>query len=151
MQRAVNRIIHILQANASTDFAKEFAVAEELTHLVRQEIIQRITKPFNDTMRQQPSATYEDKKETCKWANDRLRQLGLAIKCPMTGTPGILWGNRARQSDMGRFTVEASVADGERKPTRSFPKWIDLDLTEAVPRRVSWARGRLPGPAGHER
>jgi len=138
------RIRALLERPPSRDFEKEHAAAEELTHLVRLELIDRLEKPFNQAMRAKPHESYEDKKELCKWANDRLRQCSLAVRCPVTGLPAFLWGGQNRASSDGILRLQVTDPEGRQVRTKSFsdPARVDLELTEILPRRTFASRQR---------
>ena len=129
------RIRVLLEREAVQDFNQEYTAAEELSHLVRLELIDRLEAPFNAAMQAGPRETYEDKKELAKWANDKLRRIGLAVKDPH-GNPGILVGKMHPHSDAGRFVVNALAdEEGRRQVTSTKAMGDELELTEAAPRR----------------
>lgn len=136
------RIRALLERKPSPDFEKEHAAAEELTHLVRLELIDRLQEPFNAAIRAKPHESYEDKKEIAKWANDVLRRLSLSVRCPVTGLPAFLWGGQNRASSDGILRLEVTDADGRQRRTKSFsdPDRIDLELIEILPRRTFASR-----------
>lgn len=114
------RIRALLERQPSPDFEKEYEAAEELSHLVRLELIERLREPFNAALRERSQGDYEAKKEAAKWANDRMWRIGLAPVEPGSGLPGVLVGKVHPTRDTGRLVVEASD-EGRRRVTLVDP------------------------------
>jgi hypothetical protein len=104
-------------------------------HDAAREAIARAFEPaLNEKARSLPQATYDDKKHVASWVNEQARELGLAVRCPRTGKPGLLRADTAGVPGVGRFAVETTDASGRRR--RVFTS-VALPALELVPADLS--------------
>jgi hypothetical protein len=119
-----------------------------MLHAFREVTAEVLGPRLNAHLNSIPQDTLVEKQALATWLNEQLRAIGLAIKCPKTGLPGILKADfkDSANDSVSRFRVE--VWDPGRGRYQSFSSntlW-DLTLMEAPPRRESLSRGfRRPG------
>ncbi len=118
-QERVARLKSLLEESPATgvEFAALRGALREFNDLTRQELADRAEAPLNAWAQQQPQSTYEEKKSLAKSVNGELRLLGLAIRCPRTGTPSLLLGNPGHNPVVGRFMLGHTDSLGRSQHT----------------------------------
>lgn len=99
-----------------------------LHSMIRSAVVIAFEPVLNEMAQSLPQATYEEKKALAKWVNAEIRELGLAIRCPKTGLPGILRGHAGGIPGVGRFHVEVTDAQGVQRRTVTSTTLPKLDL-----------------------
>jgi len=104
--------------------------------IVRSAIAQSMEPLLNEHMARLPQASCSEKQALAKWVNAELRELGLAIRCPKTGTPAYLMGSPVLPDQAGRFQLEIRQENsGRRHRTLSSVTLPHLTLMAEDPRR----------------
>ncbi len=115
----------------------------ESSHAFRAQVAASLQPMLNANIKTRPQEHYDDKQHLASWVNAQLRDLGLAIKCPKTGRPGILVADlKGSESEISRFRLEVRGEDGKRSRTTSWRSLPDLDLMEDESRQeplLDWA------------
>jgi hypothetical protein len=112
---------------------------------VQAAIAETLTPALNAHLDAQPQDTYSEKRHLASWVNHELHQLGLNIRCPLTGLPAILVADRRGDADEpSRFRLEVRDGTGRKRRTYCSQKLPVLDLVEEPPRRENFA-ARLGG------
>lgn len=100
-------------------------------------------EPFNAHLRSLPQDTLQERQALCRAANEHLRELGLAVRCPRTGEASMLQVDTDRSNASGRFRIVTLAAPRTksmssltlpavelvRRPDRREPfaeKWQDV-------------------------
>lgn len=111
---------------------------------VHAEIASALGPVLNAHLNTLPQDTLVEKREIAAWVNRELRQLGLAIRSPVSDSPGILVANPGRDGDQGeksRFNIITRDAAGRRYSPSSG--WVpELELVEDPPRKEGRSRYR---------
>jgi hypothetical protein len=112
---------------------------EGLNHDFRREMAARLEPALNAHVQAMPHDTYDEKRILVKWVNDELRRFDLAVKCPKTGSSGLLHADPGNHPEIGRFQIEIKGDDGKRRRTVNSPELFHLELMNAPPRREALA------------
>ena len=99
----------------------------------------RLAPVFNARFVATPHGKYEQKKALCRWANDQLRQIGLAVRCPKTGLPAIFVADTGPYPERGRFRLKVTMPDGRLRHTLSTLEAPTVELIPDPPRREKFA------------
>ena len=97
--------------------------AQELFH---EAVAIRFAPVLNQEISRLPKGTLEEKRAVCRIVNDSLRALGLAIRCPKTEQPAMLFANHG--ADQGRFQITLIAPDGNPSRTVSTINLPELKL-----------------------
>jgi hypothetical protein len=126
------------------DYSIVFEEAKRTLHSAKQEIIAALTPALNAALAAMPHESYIDKQETASWVNGQLREVGLAVKCPKTGRPGILVADvKGGESEVSRFRLEIRDKSGRRTRTWSSQGVPTLELMQDAAREeplAKWAK-----------
>lgn len=139
------QIRELLEKPADADYDRLIVELRELSELTRQEMAERLAPALTQRVKSMRQLTYEDKQRVATWINNEIRPLGLAVKCPATGQPGILivdLGGAA--GDVSRFRVESHDASGKRIRKFLAGELHTIDLVPAMPRGEGAARPKSP-------
>jgi hypothetical protein len=125
---------------------------QELNHGFRREMAARLQPVLNAHVQAMPRDTHDDKKAISRWVNEELRRFDLAIKCPKTGQPSLLFAGPGNHPEIGRFILEHKSPEGKRVRGVQTPELPVLELMEAAPRREAFVElHQRIGPQGGER
>lgn len=121
-------------------------------------LAERFTDPFNTHLALQPQGTLPQKQELARSSNEDLARLGLAIRCPKSGSPARLRGDRGYDSDRGRFQL-CLLGNSNFRRTYSSNELFRLELIgdssfqrSKEGRPISWeSRTAQQQPEGHQR
>jgi len=94
--------------------------------------VARLEPAFNQVLSERKHDTITQKQKLCSWANEQLRNLGLAARCPETGQPAILHVGPGRHPESGMFQIELL---GSRQRTRSSNNLFAIQLTPISERK----------------
>jgi hypothetical protein len=108
----------------------------------RSDVAKRFTPIFNARFASTPHQSYEQKKALCRWANEQLRELGLAVKCPKTGLPAIYVADTGPHPERGRFRLKVTTEDGKLRHTLTALEVPTVELMPDPPRREKFAEWR---------
>lgn len=112
---------------------------------VQSAIAETLAPALNAHLDSQPQNTYTEKRHLATWVNHELHQLGLNIRCPVTGMPAILVADRKGEADEpSRFRLEVRDGLGHKRRTYCSQRLPVLTLMEEPPRRENFAT-RLGG------
>lgn len=113
----------------------------ESRRLFYEELANASEAPFNAIMGEKDRGDLESRRALASWANERLRSLGLTVRCPRTGRPGILVVDTRDPDDtVGRYRIEVREPSGRMIRTLSSRTLPHLTLMEDSPRGESFAR-----------
>lgn len=116
---------------------------KELEHEYRLAVAKRLQPLLNQELQVQPKDSYAEKQSIASWVNRRLKEIGLAIKCPKTGRPANLFADiKQAGSEISRFRLEIRDEKGHKVRTYNSRSLPELELVEDEPRReplVKWS------------
>jgi hypothetical protein len=127
--------------------------ARELFH---QLVAERFAPAFNTHLASMPRGSLQEKQALAVHANEELRRLGLAIKCPKTGQPAALQADTGRHPEAGRYRIALLAGEPTRKKTTSSAELYTVELMARPDRREPLAerwqdamqeRGDRPPPS----
>jgi hypothetical protein len=95
--------------------------------------------PFNAYLQSSPQRTVDEKRQLSREANDKLRTLGLAIRCPRTGRAAWLLAD-AGGGPGGRFQLSLASQVPKRRKTVSFAALPSLTLVPRPERQEPFLR-----------
>lgn len=125
----------LLRPIEGASFEATLERVNDLEHLTKLEIAKQLEPALNQRLRSTPHGTYEEKQSAASWINNTIRPLGLAVRCPNTGRPGIVVADRqGGVDDVGRFRVEIRDEHGGRARTASSKFLPDFELMVDLPR-----------------
>jgi hypothetical protein len=93
------------------------------------ELADRLTPAINKYLREQPQTTYTEKKALTRWLNQTLRELDLAVECPVTHMPATVVVTPSDDHSHDRFQLQVSRPGGRRTKTRSMTSLAEVQLT----------------------
>ncbi|MBX3316409.1 MAG: hypothetical protein KF902_06040 [Phycisphaeraceae bacterium] len=145
----VNRLRSHIRAALSSP-GRDYAITASMCHAiqagVKQEFAAALAEPLNAELARMPTGTYEQKKDMAAFVNAQARPFGLAVKCPRSGSPGILQANTGNNPAVGRFRIEVLDELGHRRHHTSAVELPTIELTvdtgARVPHRHRGERGR---------
>ena len=120
---------------ASDGYQAKAADLSGITHNYMAKLAKELEPALNAHVQSMPQETHEDKKEVASWVTKELRRFDLAIKCPKTGHPAILFTIPDYQPGVGRFVVEHKTPEGKRVRAFTPIRVSQLELMEAPTRR----------------
>jgi hypothetical protein len=137
----LDALLESIPTGLSVDqLVEEFKQLERDYRLALAKMLQPL---LNKELSARPQETYSEKQALATWVNRRLKEIGLAIKCPKTGKPAIVLADvKHGGSDVSRFRIE--IRDDAGKKVRTFTSRAlpELNLMEDEPRReplVKWS------------
>jgi hypothetical protein len=130
------RIRAVLEKQVGDDYDSVADWQRELQEAVRLFVIKRIEPAINERLASMPQATLAEKQELCRWANTELRCMGLAVRCPKTGQPAFIYGDRGNHHSVGRFQIELSGRRRGHLRTLSKPSLFPLKLCCGLPTKA---------------
>jgi hypothetical protein len=128
------KLTNWVQSDPEDDVQSLLIQAREVRTLFLEELAERIEKPLNEFLAEQPHSTFHEKTNLARWLNSALEAIGLCLQCPKTKLPGILVGNHGDYSEHGRFQVNVFGPNGERKVSLSS---VELPLLHIIPRPMT--------------
>lgn len=132
-----------------TAYQKVQSALASVRRQVQSAIAETLAPSLNVHLDSQPQDTYSEKRLVATWVNHELHQLGLTIRCPVTGLPAILVADRKGDADEpSRFRLEVRDGSGHKRRTYCSQRLPVLALMEEPPRRENFA-ARLGGDSGH--
>lgn len=136
----------------STDYNGQVERLRALRSSFHEELAAAFEPIFNAALEAAPHEDLESKRALCTAANDTLKSLGLAIRCPRTGQPVIMVAdNRYEGDEAGRFRLEMRARSGHHATrTLSSPTLVQFELMEDPARPEPLARrhrGKGPNPS----
>lgn len=123
----LRRIEQLFAERKRDDYESLRARLTEARDLFHDAMAERFTEAFNAHLAAQPQATLAEKQALSRDANADLRALGLAVRCPKTGDPAMLHGDRGYRPDAGRFQLLLLHSGGHTK-TKSSTSLFQVDL-----------------------
>ena len=112
-------------------------------HDVFTEMLARYFAPaLNEYLSGADVSSIQKKQSLASRVNEDLRNLGLAVKCPLTGSPASLVGQNTNNVGDGRFRMEA-LGRGPKRLTMTTKKLPYLELVKRPPKH-----DRHPGRGG---
>lgn len=125
----------------------------ESRRLFYEELAKASEAPLNAVIAEMDRGDLESRRALASWANERLRSLGLTVRCPRTGRPGILVVDTRDPNDtVGRYRIEVREPSGRMIRTVSARALPHLALMEDSPRSESFSRSfRRPSGDGPDR
>ena len=107
---------------------------------------------LNALLRDKEGDDVDSRRRASSWANEQLKDLGLAFRCPRTGEPSILVVDQRDAKDAhGRFRLEHREVTGRNVRTLTTTDLPVFDLMEDRSRRESLARKHRRAPEGPTR
>ncbi len=122
----------------SGGYVEQAQSLDELLHGFRREMAARLQPVLNAHIQAMPHETHEEKKALARWVNEELRRFDLAIRCPKTGQPSLLFAGPGNHPEIGRFILEHRTPEGKRVRPVQTPELQHLELMEAAPRREAF-------------
>lgn len=118
------------------DYQNAAETAAKIRHHFHELMAAAIQVRLNEYVKTIPQETLEEKRDAASWINSELRKLGLAMKCPTTGNPGILVADyRGRDEDStSRFRIASRETTGHRTRGASSSKIESMELMPDPPR-----------------
>lgn len=124
-----DRVRALLEPDASQPFSRRISRLKNLRQLVHEEIASELQDAFNAQIRSMPHQTYPQQRALVIWVNSQLRDLGLAVRCPKTGLPGILIADTSSpDSTVGRIRMDVRDDSGRRIRTHIFALPLALSI-----------------------
>jgi anti-sigma factor RsiW len=132
-----------LLANLPGDYARRYAAIAQIRHAFHRHIASLLEEALNEQVTGMPQDTIEERKALTSWINAQVREIGLAVKCPVTKRPAALIVDRQNRDhpDITRFRFALRTEDGRSSHTAASRNLPRLELTEQRPRVESLARG----------
>lgn len=135
---------------SSDNYDSRKAAVDELTQEFKEVISKAVEGPLNQYLTGQPQDSLEDKQRLSSWANEQLRSVGLAFRCPNTGRPSTLIADVKSAADVrGRFRLENRDENEAKTRTFSSTTYTPLEVMPDVPRKEAildvLKRGRAKG------
>jgi anti-sigma factor RsiW len=139
-----------LLANLPDDFAHRYAAIVQIRHAFHQRIASALEEALNEHVTGMPQDSIEERKELTSWINMQLREIGLAVKCPVTKRPAALIVDRQNRDhpEITRFRFALRTEDGRSSHTAASRNLPALELTEQRPRIEPLARGYRGSSSG---
>lgn len=131
-----------LFADLPTDFHERYEAIETIRHAFHRELASALQDSLNTHLASLPQDSPDERKELTAWLNLHLRQVGLAVRCPVTGLPARLQVDNqdANHPETTRFRFSTYVP-GRGSLNRCACKVLpELELVEATPRVESLSR-----------
>ena len=123
-----SKVTELLATNVGTEYSSAAKWASDLKDAVSELIGQRLEPAFNQTLSSMPQETLANKQDICRFANQELRNLGLAIRCPRTGQPASLHADRGNNHKAGVFQIELLGSESARRKTKHSSKLFPFEL-----------------------
>lgn len=120
------------KAEKDSPYQKISRTAHELRERFHRSLVAVMEGPLNREIQKRKQENCEEKQDLLRWLNPELRSLGLAIKCPKTGRPGMLQVDSGYPG--GRFVLE--LLDRTAGKRRSFSSVDELPEFEFCPHPV---------------
>jgi hypothetical protein len=138
LQQAVTRLLEGCP-NAYSP-AKRWAI--DISSTIADQLARSIAPLLNSHLSTMPQTTLAEKRELAIWINAELRDLGLCIRCPKTGLPGLLYADfKDSQNDgVSRFRIESRRASGRRTETSVFKTLPELGMMPEPVRDIGRTR-----------
>lgn len=120
--------------------------AQRLRRTFHAELAAALEPRLNTHLQSLPQHSCDDKRRIATWTNGALRELGLAIRCPVTGRAARLLADyRDDGSRESRFRLEVSGPDGRKKRSYTGTTLPHLSLRESPPREEGLTRWNEKG------
>lgn len=118
---------------------------QALRNIFLEELAIVLTQPLNQYLRERVTDDLAERRELASTTNAWLRSLGLAIRCPRTGSPGILVVDfkNPQHPDVTRFRIEIRDAHGRTRRHYTANALPDLELIPDTPRAEPLARSEI--------
>lgn len=147
-----DRVLALWHTDSSRRFDARFTELMELRTRVHEHIAREFEPLLNAHVAQLPQSTAAEKQVLVRRVNDVIRALGLAIKCPKTGMPGMLHADHGANAPNGRFQIHVFGSSLGRARSMSARDLFQLTLIPDVSRRHPlaeyWSKriSSRPGP-----
>jgi hypothetical protein len=131
-------IVRRIVESGPADFASRATRARTVRAEVQNTLAPLLEPAVNAQLNTMPQDTLEEKRRLASWANHELHDLGLGIRCPLTGRPAVLVANPGRSGDEGegsRFRIESRDDSGRKQRTPSSGWVPKLELVVYAGRR----------------
>ncbi len=141
LRRLVRKVID----SGPAGFEAHAERARGVRSAVHAEIASALGPVLNAHLNTLPQDTLVEKRDTAAWVNHELRQLGLAIRSPVSNIPGILIAAAGRSGDEregSRFLIMSRDERGRKKHSPSSGWVPELELVEDPPRKEGRSRYR---------
>jgi hypothetical protein len=135
---------------SASEYQTAYEVVRREVEQFRSDVAKRFTPIFNARFASTPHHSHEQKKALCRWANEQLRELGLAVTCPKTALPAIFVADTGPYPERGRFRLKVTTAEGRFRHTLTALEAPTVELMPDRPRRenfAEWTRKGVKGPA----
>jgi len=142
-RRSLREVIEAVVKALPVEYPKRRAELARLNDEFREHLARALEPSLNAELSLLPQASYEDKKTLAKWVNAELRQIGLAIRCPKTGKPCHILANKGHDPVRGRFQLEYTDIDGQRRRTVSSAELPALALMPDDPSRAEYGERKI--------
>lgn len=140
--RRHKRIIQLLTTDRTVGYKQVLRQLQEARELVHEEVSRRLEIPLREYLEGRPQGTIRERQNLSRELNADLRSLGIAIKCPRTGEPGILQIDSGYRPQ-GRYQILIHDDKGYRR-TVSATKLPVFELrpnhTRREPMAEYWAK-----------
>lgn len=146
------RINNLLNPSPSEDYASVAGRLRQALELFHDVIAERLTGPLNERLAQLPHSTIAEKQTLSRLANEELRNLGVAIRCPKIDGPVFLRAVDGHHTGRGSFQFCSLARPYSRKLSSTDLFHLDLmghpdrgvrhDSQESWTERTEGQRGR---------
>lgn len=122
-------------------YPERFDALVQISNQVHARLAALLQPALQDHLQTCPQATLAEKRALASWVNGQLHELGLAVRCPVTGRPAhFLVDRRDTTTDYCRFRLEVTADDGRKRRTLSSARLPTIELMKAGPRKESFAK-----------
>lgn len=135
LQPRLAKLIKLLQADTLGDYertARRLRLARETLH---EEVAHQLEPVLNQHVQDMPKESFEEKRDLSRWLNAELRNQGLAIRCPKTGKPAMLFADAGHDPSTGRFQLTLISDQDGRRRTKSSSELSEFELLAHFDRR----------------
>ena len=145
-------LIELLTRAAADDFNQLVAEAQGALALVRKEVIAKLETGINKELASIATKAFGEQKRELNELKDKLKSLGISIRCPKTGQAGNLYAITPTVSQpKGQFWIKPH---GSTRPSFSIPELkalLPLKLVDTPQRREGLAILHKKAEASEER
>ena len=141
--------IHSLFRNLPGDFSGRLAALVRIRDIFHEEIAVSMTAALNEHFNGLPQDTLSEKRQTAAYINGALRSIGLTIREPKTGLPGLLvvdvQASKKDGQEISRFRLEVRDEAGEVSRPLCARYLPEFSFMQDRQRKEYWKKRQRPG------
>jgi hypothetical protein len=115
-------------------YEERYKALQNIRHAFHSKIASALQPLFNEYVAGKPQDSADERQELAGWINQQLRDLGLALECPITKRPASLIVDRQDREHPEITRFRYSLRDAKSTHTASRRFLGELELMEQNPR-----------------